>query len=928
MSQRILRNDYYARRNHIRLAKGEVTKRTLSNEAVARAQSLGASISDSLIPFDVNFEVLRATRQIRLFLSTVDASETVPNIEIKTLLRSGASDIVQLADAALSPQLAVDTSNIVISGSNRVVSLASGSFTNGRLYRMGYRLADNNLTQFFPGNPSPFPPPNPAYVRTQGPHVRFITADSNLAPGQGIVRASAPVESPSTFTEFSVHLAEWLYDIPANSNNELIEMLLEYGSAQEALKSFTPDKTQIFVSKSGGRYGTGSISAPIRDEQAAADSAQPGDKVIFRKGEYNPITINVSGTPGNRIEFITLDKERRQAVIAGDLEGNVLYGGQGVPATGDNIANRDAIYVPAQQHLRFKGLVLRSVWRTGLFIVGGAQGVTYRDFLIQDLEIKRLGTSAINFTGQNSDTVTTLGDIINRVTEGRIEDTVITETNLPTDERPEGANVESISAGALASDLVVTRCTIFNTDQYGVDFKAGFENGEISFCEIYDVEIHAIYLDAGRRWVRNVDVFNNVIYRCRTGVALAREAGEVGKTYEQSKLDLGAAEFIQELSNIRVYNNYAYDLEEGGFFPQDHPRDSPLDGTIDGITQVNNTWHNGNRIGTARDANWFKWGVDSAAVTMNVLFARNLISNEENNVQFRDDPSAGPYTGITYRDNYDQNVDPGYVNADGSTPDFRPDTTKNSPLVGNVSEVLTAPFDEDFLGVTREATSSSGAFEPLGGGEVVAPPPSGPTFGDSVSGDIASGTTVGTAAVIGVVPSPNWIQYDGGVAGDFTAFNLENQDGTPTTLDLSLIGANTNSNSRSTGTGDLQNMFLRGVQVINGTILSITECPYARYDVIIYYDEKTNSSSRGTGEPQNSITDGVTTYYYTTNASPNFTGTLIRSEVTVDQTADGNDGNYWLFEGLSGDTTFTFPTPIGSARINLTGIQIVERTDL
>lgn len=195
-------------------------------------------------------------------------------------------------------------------------------------------------------------------------------------------------------------------------------------------------------------------------------------------------------------------------------------------------------------------------------------------------------------------------------------------------------------------------------------------------------------------------------------------------------------------------------------------------------------------------------------------------------------------------------------------------------------------------------------------------------FGDAVSVDLGSGTTVGTTASIGVEPYINWQQKSG--FPDFTATNLEDQASVVTTLDLQgdFTG---NQSTRATGSGDLFNMFTRAAGIgaaASASTLAITENPYATYDVIVYFCEVSTSVATETI----SFSDGTTTYYYECQGSDNFNGGTLTRVTSTSAGSPDTTGNYVRFEGLtSASTTITMIESVAN-HAGACGMQIIEVT--
>ena len=104
----------------------------------------------------------------------------------------------------------------------------------------------------------------------------------------------------------------------------------------------------------------------------------------------------------------------------------------------------------------------------------------------------------------------------------------------------------------------------------------------------------------------------------------------------------------------------------------------------------------------------------------------------------------------------------------------------------------------------------------------------------------------------------------------------------------------------------------------------VSQIPYAKYDVIAYFDEYESSVAA----LDFSISDGTTTYYTRTTQAARFTGTHVRVTST-DSGSPQTTGDYVQFEGLTAaSVTITIDNLTSVARhLVPTGIQLIERTD-
>ena len=191
-------------------------------------------------------------------------------------------------------------------------------------------------------------------------------------------------------------------------------------------------------------------------------------------------------------------------------------------------------------------------------------------------------------------------------------------------------------------------------------------------------------------------------------------------------------------------------------------------------------------------------------------------------------------------------------------------------------------------------------------------------IGTSVLGlNLASAASIGlsftsgrdTVAILssgdsaGVVPQTNWNSSDGtDPDGDGSGTNagilpgggsLVDDSGASTGVTATWSSNNTWNTNNGTSNGD--NKVMNGYIDHTGgppATISFTNIPYAEYDVYVYVGSDGNGRT-GT------VSDGTTTYSYTTNA--NTGGSFPGAYIQTTDTGGGNpNANYAKFTGLTG----------------------------
>jgi hypothetical protein len=181
------------------------------------------------------------------------------------------------------------------------------------------------------------------------------------------------------------------------------------------------------------------------------------------------------------------------------------------------------------------------------------------------------------------------------------------------------------------------------------------------------------------------------------------------------------------------------------------------------------------------------------------------------------------------------------------------------------------------------------------------------------------------SAIAGVVPVGNWTGTWNGSSQNFGPTDLIDSNGNPTTLDISAVAFNDYAVSFShpgqdtdgTWNKELINGYINAGASVNPQVstLTLSEIPYAAYDIIAYF---TSDAMGRTG----TVTDGTTTYDFTTIGAPSTAGPNALLVQTTSTTGMNTTANYAVFSGLSGASqviTANIPDFGG-----LAGIQVVE----
>jgi hypothetical protein len=341
-----------------------------------------------------------------------------------------------------------------------------------------------------------------------------------------------------------------------------------------------------YVSTSGNDANAGTITAPWRTIQKAANSAKPGDVVNIRSGIYKELVqITVSGTAAARIVFRSAPGEL--AVL---------------DATGLKLPSYEAplIRLADRDYVTIQGLELRNVITSsdltvpmGIFIDNSGTGIEIRNCKIHDIQqnnaVKynsnanghaiaaygrtRTAISGLVIDGCDiyslrlgaSESVVLNGNVTGfKVTNNMVHDA----NNIGIDFIGyEGTNRDAAldrARDGICSGNKVWNITSANNPAYGGDFtRGGGDRGS-----------DGIYVDGGTRII----IERNEVWNCDIGVELASEHG--GK----------ATDFITVRNNV-IRQNIVTGLSLGGY---NKTRGSTVNCTITNNTLVLNdtaaTW--------------------------------------------------------------------------------------------------------------------------------------------------------------------------------------------------------------------------------------------------------------------------------------------------------------------------------------------------
>ncbi len=402
------------------------------------------------------------------------------------------------------------------------------------------------------------------------------------------------------------------------------------------LATLSTNSLKFVDAVTGSDANDGSSGTPWATIDYAANNASAGDTVYITAGTYVPFEGTVSGTDLNN--FFTL------CAKPGD-ENLVLLDAGGDPGSPDQGGSIQAgVKFDGCNFLRLAGLrvinlteqTAGGVKPSGFEILAGDKDGTntIEHIRIVNCQTKDTRSAGIFIAGYRLSSHPTV--LTTRVQNVRVEGCYIKDHNLQ-----DGSN-EGISVGGGVVNIQVKDNTVASARQYGIDFKAGVDGGEIvgNICENH--ANHGIYCDAGLWWVRNINIHKNICRGNSNGICVAREGGTTNPNHE--------------IQNIDIYNNILYDNTNRGVLVYPHAKD--VTGAGNGLFQsvyIRNNTIAGHTVGAAHG---IRFGAldpiaDDFQVTNNLLWDNTTaisivgttIAVNESNIIAASDPFTNIATG-------------------------------------------------------------------------------------------------------------------------------------------------------------------------------------------------------------------------------------------------------------------------------------------
>jgi hypothetical protein len=266
-----------------------------------------------------------------------------------------------------------------------------------------------------------------------------------------------------------------------------------------------------YVAPGGSDSAAGTMAAPFRTMEKAANVANGGDVVYLRDGVYPPENFNAEGGAGSPVVF-----------MAAPGEHPILDG------AGMNLDTSDSVlqlFNPL--HVVVAGLEIRNSGGRGVQIIDG-EDVVIRDCTIHDVQIKALGLNGNNLVAESNVIYNAVLDNANSTAGGGWASAVTTQL---------------LEDGSPSSNVTVRGNLIY--DAWGECIDALFVDGmSIIGNEVRDCFSVGIYVDTARsvRVEGNIVRASNQAYQrnghLMDGILLGSEAGD------SSSPDFGADDVV------------------------------------------------------------------------------------------------------------------------------------------------------------------------------------------------------------------------------------------------------------------------------------------------------------------------------------------------------------------------------------------------
>lgn len=202
-----------------------------------------------------------------------------------------------------------------------------------------------------------------------------------------------------------------------------------------------------------------------------------------------------------------------------------------------------------------------------------------------------------------------------------------------------------------------------------------------------------------------------------------------------------------------------------------------------------------------------------------------------------------------------------------------------------------------------------------------------------VSWNLDNNGTLYPSDLAGLAPAYYWVNS----FPDNPTIGLTNNLGEPTTLDLgygsfntwSVQGSHPGPDLNGTANKEMLNGYLNSGPAgwnppTTNTYVSLTNVPYAQYDVVVYFNSDTSGR-------HSTISDGTTTYYFSTMGLSSISGfNSVFKPTTQTDDSEFPSADFAFFPGLttSSRTFTTYPKSGNDQWLGIAAIQVIEASNV
>jgi hypothetical protein len=317
----------------------------------------------------------------------------------------------------------------------------------------------------------------------------------------------------------------------------LVTFLLEFS----IVPIVSSTSTIYYVSTTGNdTTGDGSFTNPWRTLEHASSIVTAGDNVFVRGGiYYEQVFINTSGTANKPIIFSTYNNE----IVVINGNGHDIRWSKGVFTLGN------------QSYITINGFTIEDSTFAGIAACGNGSGhITISNCIVHDCASSGIFIYSGDYTKPK------------KIHDINIKNNVVYDVNLENDQ-------EAVTL-RYADNFFIYHNYLYHLHKIGIDVKNGSSNGRICNNEINCSEnangdpSPGIYIDAGNRNEKNIQIYNNKLYGIGQGISLATEKGGT-------------------LNNITIFNNLIC-VKSNGFSIHKFGNTSGTTHLKQNITVINN----------------------------------------------------------------------------------------------------------------------------------------------------------------------------------------------------------------------------------------------------------------------------------------------------------------------------------------------------